>query len=875
MQKTQKTYQLSGTHFNTLIKGCALLSVEPGAAQSGLRDTQFVLPGQSFGGIELAWKQNGKTNKASLGLDSDTNTNPPQYTNRGGHCSMSCNTGSLEATVTWELDGCSLLQKVQLKNTSDEALKLMDVGYKFYGNTEFKFGTSAADKVLGHHFISDHGSRLLFVRCDGQAPYLLILPENETKLEYFELKQEKDKPSAYIAYALSAKAVKKAKNSRMPTPGSSLTLEPGENVTHTFRWLWARDNDDVRCLLVEHGIIDIDVAPGLTVPAGSLVTLSAHSRWDDIKPEFPDGTEEIAIKQDIYRFRLTKLGENKLVFNYNKGKRRMTVTFFVTESIETLIKKRGAFIASKQHTDPSLWYNGLLAEWNNETGVLLGPDNYDKIGGWRIYEVSCDDPGLSKPAFLSGKLAEYPVADEIKALDLYVERFVWGGLQCTEDEPYPYGIYGIPDWKKNRDSEDDGPRGKMHIWRIYDYPHIFLMYYNMYRIARDYPDMPLTHDAKTYLCRAHDTAIALFSIPMDIIRWDARNTGLYNELCIEEIIEALRVENLPYDRLERHWQRKCHYFAVECTDLYSSEYPFDTTGFESTHALAKRALRKADDEILEHPREPQLTREKAVRFMETQIACNIATRGVLEPAYYWYGSDYRTHNTAYTLSYMSQMGGWAIVDYALYYARDPFFLLRLGYGSLLSSWALMNTGYWFEGDEHDGAACGGFEPSAHGMTWLDQEHKGGPWYYSCEIDLGFCGALRGAATIVAKDPKFGLICYGGSIIDNRVHCEDGIFKRFSIVTATERLHIRIDKGRFEGAFIIDEKQITFKVDPCGTVGNINLQIESEDLGEIIFEVTNTPVPPASSAPSITLPCKNGTQEIKINWQNSIVLLGNH
>jgi hypothetical protein len=125
---------------------------------------------------------------------------------------------------------------------------------------------------------------------------------------------------------------------------------------------------------------------------------------------------------------------------------------------------------------------------------------------------------------------------------------------------------------------------------------------------------------------------------------------LYNELCIEDIISALKAEALPFEQLELQWILKCRFFVMECTDLFGSEYPFDTTGFESTHALAKRALRMAEDMEREDLHEPPMTREQAVRFMETQIRCNIATRGALESAYYWYGSDYRTINTAYTLS---------------------------------------------------------------------------------------------------------------------------------------------------------------------------------------------------------------------------------
>ena len=65
-------------------------------------------------------------------------------------------------------------------------------------------------------------------------------------------------------------------------------------------------------------------------------------------------------------------------------------------------------------------------------------------------------------------------------------------------------------------------------------------------------------------------------------------------------------------------------------------------------------------------------------------------------------------NTVLQASYMTQMGGDSLLDYACYYAREPFGMLRLAYGSLLGSWALLNCGdeesgygYWFPGKEKD------------------------------------------------------------------------------------------------------------------------------------------------------------------------------
>ena len=424
-----------------------------------------------------------------------------------------------------------------------------------------------------------------------------------------------------------------------------------------------------------------------------------------------------------------------------------------------------------------------------------------------------------------------------------MEHFVWGGLQRTEKEEYPFALYGIPDWKQNRESEDPDLKGKLHIWRIYDYPHIVLLYYSLYRIARDYPDMPLSQEAGVYLYRAARTADAMFTIPLELDGWSAYRTGLYNELVIEDVLRALKEEGMEEElrRLWRHWVRKVRYFALECTDVFGSEYPFDTTGFESTEALARRAMELAEEEEREAYFDPPLSLSKAQDFLETQMRCNLACRGELEPAYYWYGSDYRGSNTRYTLSYMSQMGGWAILDYALRFAPDPYSLLRLGYGSLLSSWSLLNAGrketgygYWFPGKEHDGAASGGYEPQPFGSTWLDQPHHGGPWYYSCEIDLGFCGYLRGAATILARDPLFGTVCYGGTLSRGEgisVLPQDGVNRRFHYVGPEGRLHLLLASGRLTEVLCDPErKELACTVDLRGLKGeSAGLSVEAAGL----------------------------------------------
>jgi hypothetical protein len=349
---------------------------------------------------------------------------------------------------------------------------------------------------------------------------------------------------------------------------------------------------------------------------------------------------------------------------------------------------------------------------------------------------------------------------------------------------------------------------------------------------------------------------------MEIERWSAYRTGFYNELVIVDLIAELEDAGMKAeaDTLRGYWERKVNTFVNGRVDLFRSEYAFDSTGFESTHALAKYAmqwsaglrpgaltfgvprLRGPSSETLPQPPEGGTPNgagsetaapspENAQRFMENQMAANLFCRGVIEPAYYYLGSDFRGGGgNAYTLTYMSQMGGWGVLDYAMNFATNPAPYLRLGYASYLSAWALMNTGtpesnygYWYPGKENDGGAGGGFEPAPFGRTWLGQPHHRGSWYFACEIDLGYCGALRSAATILADDPIFGRFCFGGDWRKTRNGIEvipkDGLRRRFHARLNSGRISMILDNDRFAAA-----SPIVFKED----FSEIRFQLESDN-----------------------------------------------
>ncbi|HXC96842.1 MAG TPA: DUF5695 domain-containing protein [Edaphobacter sp.] len=812
-------------------------------------ETNYVGTGQKLGHVEISWRRpNGPWRSFRTGDAASKNS-------AGSYRAQDDRGEAVGVIVRLEPQGEVLRWTIALANLSSDPIEVGDVALPLPMHSSFNGKEPPTASVLKHSFVSGHGSFLFWMRSNSVGPYLVMTPEAETSLEYWDRTPfgqggGQGMRPAYRVYIHSAAAgeMVHANGGRWRQPRTSVTLAPagktGADRSYAFQLAWAKDYAGVRQRLVDAGSIDVEIAPGMTVPADlfTCVAIRSHEPVKSLVGEHPEQTKIESLGErdgrKIYRIKFERLGENMLTVNHGAG-RVTRLEFFAAEPLETLIHKRAAFIKKNQVRDSSKWYDGLLAEWNMDSQVQLGPDNYDRIQGWRIYEVTCDDPGLSKPAYLASKNAEFPNAAEVEALDYYIEHFVWGGLQRTTEESDSYGIYGIPDWKQNRDSSDPGNKGKRHIWRPYDYPHIVVMYFNMYRIARDFPGMKMKLDKAMYLERAYGTALGMFTIPMLVTKWSAYKTGFYNEVVIPRLVEELDLVGKHDEaaQLRGHWEKKVEFFVSGGPNLFGSEYAFDSTGFESTQAIARYAL--------DHPKTPGITPEAASAFALTQIRANLFCRGVVEKAYYYYGSDYRAGaGDAFTLTYMSPMGGWGVLNHALYDRREPDATIRLGYASYLSAWSLMNTGtretgfgYWFPGEANDGGTGGGFEPAAYGMTWLGQPHHRGPWYYSSETDLGYCGALRTAATIVADDPVFGRFCFGGEMHEEKTSLHivprDGVRRRLHLRTAEQRVDLELTGARFA-----KEQPIQWSTDQQRFL--FVVETESASNGEVQLSVTGLP-----------------------------------
>ena len=166
-------------------------------------------------------------------------------------------------------------------------------------------------------------------------------------------------------------------------------------------------------------------------------------------------------------------------------------------------------------------------------------------------------PGLSKPAYLASKNAERPVQSEVSALDYYIEHFVWGGLQRTTARSTRTRSMAFRTGSTIATARS-GPNGRTHIWRIYDYPHITLMYFGMYRVAKHNPQIKTALMRKSISSRLRHRGRACSRFHLEVERWSAYQTGLYNELVILDVMprSTTRECRNKRERLRTHWERK-------------------------------------------------------------------------------------------------------------------------------------------------------------------------------------------------------------------------------------------------------------------------------------------------------------------------------
>ncbi|HEY4108509.1 DUF5695 domain-containing protein, partial [Puia sp.] len=360
--------------------------------------TNYVRKGKVFGDVVVRFHEAGGT------LDSlkKTATDFQQDGQSIGNSDPSADhPHPLLLSQVFNLKGEKLFWTITLANEAKVPLTIEDLALPLaYNSGGGENPTEIFEqRVIKHHFISGNNSFLFWERPTGVGPYLVLLPLAGTSLEYFSTNAAGAGRGAFQAFIHAAHTSHLETRGTWRQPVSTATIPAhGRRVEH-FVFRWAKDYEDIRRILVEEGLIDIRIMPGMTIPTNldATVALNTHQKICALLPEFPAGTSITPLPGNApyqrYKIKFSHPGENRITIQYGDHYKTY-LEFFVTEPLETLYKKRAAFIVNRQqHKDPSKWYDGLFSIYDMKNHTLRGPDNPDYFDTSRLsYVLTCDDP---------------------------------------------------------------------------------------------------------------------------------------------------------------------------------------------------------------------------------------------------------------------------------------------------------------------------------------------------------------------------------------------------------------------------------------------------------------------------------------------------
>ncbi len=401
-----------------------------------------------------------------------------------------------------------------------------------------------------------------------------------------------------------------------------------------------------------------------------------------------------------------------------------------------------------------------------------------------------DDPGLVSGLFLSEKNVYRPKEEEINALNVYVEDFLL--VRLTEQ----------PGWRVHRMVpwytmfEPWAGRGADDVWRAFNYVHVINTVWNMYRIQKQRRWSRL-REANEYLKMACEYTKAMFNYWMFPDGVGASEFGNMGEMTLPlYLAEDLKKEGFIQEASEMAaiFDKKSHFFNSKQFP-FGSEMPYDSTAFEAVYAYGRRI--------------------KSDHIMRSSAKASYSNRGK-QPVWYLYCTDVRGGgDTSWNTSYMTQLGAYPILDYALHQGHVDEDWIMTYYGAYLSGWLIYNSGGYWDADEANKGATGWITISSQinvtGTPHNPRGRKGMPLSKGCvilsgEAGLGFFGALRTACSIVIEHSVLGRIGLGCSIdcIDGKeiVTPRDGLSARFYHIPG--KWHAEVEGGSINALTITED-----------------------------------------------------------------------
>lgn len=730
----------------------------------------------------------------------------------------------------WVNEGGMLALRFRITNTAQTPLEIGALGMPMvFDNiiTDRNLDQAHAEASFVDPYIGRDAGYLQVTRLNGAGPALLVLPEKGSPLEaYAPLKNPREAKGAlftdksqrgqtsegfydWTVHSLGYKDREWKDAGEQWNAPTSRTLAPGQTIEVGVRMTQTPSIRSIEDTLIANKRPVAVGIPGYVVPQDQSATLFVKASSAIRKIEsWPAGAVEatpagnqkgwakLAIKGRQW-------GQVRLTLTYADGQVQ-TVSYFVTKPLEQAMADLGRFSTTQQ------WYEGkgdpfgrspAILTYDNETKKIVDADPRVWVAGMS------DEGGGGSWVAATMKQLDNPDAAEVAKIERLVDETVVGELQVASGpkegavkkslfyyDPVKFpNLYPDPDkWKswtswKEKDANDLG--------RAYNYPHVAIGHWVLYRTARNHPGLVQRHDWKWYLTKAYVTTVAMMRDAPYYAEFGLMEGDVFVDILKDLKREGMTAEATEMERLMK--KRADHWRGLKFP--FGSEMPWDSTGQPEVYAWMR---------YFGYQPQADVTKEVILGYDPT-----IPSWGYNGNARrYWdflYGGKYsRIERQIH--HYGSALNAVPLFDA---YRADPkdLHLLRVAYGGMMGG--ITNI-------DQTGFSSAAFHAWPDMMKWDP---------ISGDYGMGFYGHALTAATYLVNDPTFGWLGFGGDVTQGKdgvqIQPRDGA--RARVFVAPAGAWITLDAGKIANVVYTPANgAISVMLDPAtATTPNARLRIE--------------------------------------------------
>ena len=632
-------------------------------------------------------------------------------------------------------------------------------------------------------FLGGGAGYVQVVSTTGDGPVLLVLPEAPAAAEAWRMLETDPTPRSvtfegFYELLLHSKGYAEAEwanSSGAWNPPTSKVLAPGESYSVSLRLALAPSIRQVDATLLARGRPVAAAVPGyvlsrtmrnatlrLTLPAGVAVaeilvepkgalrleeTTPATARRPTAAAAAAAATAAAAAPSTVVYSVVPSpnvSGRVGVTVVYRGGVEAAAAATSISQRIhyyvlpdlqQHALSYARHLSADTYYTDNGDAFGRAPAFLNWDTRAAGGGWDRGGVRGGRILQDQkawiaglSDECGASPAVGVAMSVLHLPQRSLVAQLEAYVDGTLWGGVQSKED----FGVhaslffsgkagfdYTIDTWG----TWDEG-RG-LTTWRSYNYPHVTVVYWVLYRLARQYDGLVSAHPWDWYLGQALNTTLGMKALGrynglglMVGSVWVHLLSDLHEEAAVADAPSWLRqgAEELEGFMASRAaaWSKSPFPFG--------SEMPWDSTGQEEVYMWARHFNYSAMAQLTLNavtaytPKVPHWAYQgNARRYFDFLV---------------YGGEDFGTERLLH--HYGAPLNAIPLLD-AFRADPDDLHLLEIGLGGVVGSVTNIAEG--------SGVAS---------MGWHGSEQRIHPDPTSCDFGVGFFGvALNSGAYLVS------------------------------------------------------------------------------------------------------------------------------